>query len=190
ARVGAATAAAVAAGATANGVSEFLSRGVSPGGAPRLEASRRALLVAAARLALGAIALAAAVSGDVSFGTGLTEAGIGAGLILFALVSPGGRRRPRRLQASKARSEAQPWWRGSLTAPPLFWHTRVPGLSPCPTPGFVAGSDTAPARPRGPWRRLLSWRDPRRHRHAGRARHRRPSCRRSAADRRAARPRR
>ena len=109
--MGAATAAAVAAGATANGVSEFLSRGVSPGGAPRLEASRRALLVAAARLALGAIALAAAVSGDVSFGTGLTEAGIGAGLILFALVSPGGRRRPRRLQASRARSEAQPWWR-------------------------------------------------------------------------------
>ena len=78
-----------------------------------LEARRQALLVAPVRLALGLAGVVAAVSIDLPAGTALAEAGLGAGLTLFALVAPGGRRRPERLRPP-ARSPApgrQPWWR-------------------------------------------------------------------------------
>jgi hypothetical protein len=60
--------------------------------APPLTASRQALLVAPVRLALGLAGLATAVSIDLAFGTAIAEAALGAGLTIFALVAPGGRR--------------------------------------------------------------------------------------------------
>ena len=112
----AATAAAEAvAAATANGGRERrdISGGASVEDASPLEARRQALLVAPVRLALGLAGVVAAVSIDLPVGTALAEAGLGAGLTLFALVAPGGRRRPERLRPP-ARSPApgrQPWWR-------------------------------------------------------------------------------
>jgi hypothetical protein len=87
--------------------------GASAKGAPPLDASRQALLVAPVRLALGLAGMLAAVSIDLSAGTALAEAGLGAGLTVFALVAPGGRRRPERLRPpAPARSPAhRPWWR-------------------------------------------------------------------------------
>jgi len=80
--------------------------------APPLRATRQALLVAPVRLALGAAGLIAAVAIDLSFGTAVAEAALGAGLTIFALIAPGSRRRPARLRppATTAPS-AQPWWR-------------------------------------------------------------------------------
>jgi hypothetical protein len=90
-----------------------VSGGASVKGAQPLAASRQALLVAPVRLALGAFLLLAATAIDLSLGTALAEAGVGAGLTIFALVSPGGRRRPERLRppAPAAASTPQPWWR-------------------------------------------------------------------------------
>jgi hypothetical protein len=90
-----------------------VSGGASAEDASPLEPSRQALLVAPVRIALGLAGMLAAVSIDVSAGTALAEAGLGAGLTIFALVAPGGRRRPERLRPP-ARPEGrarQPWWR-------------------------------------------------------------------------------
>jgi len=82
------------------------------------DASRQALLVAPVRLALGLTGVLAAASIDVSAGTALAEAGLGAGLTIFALVASGGRRRPEPLgPPARARAPArQPWWRVLATA--------------------------------------------------------------------------
>ena len=80
--------------------------------APPLSGTRQALLVAPARLALGAGGLIAAVTIDLSFATALAEAALGAGLTIFTLIAPGGRRRPARLRPpATAVSPGQPWWR-------------------------------------------------------------------------------
>jgi len=80
--------------------------------APPLSDTRQALLVAPARLALGAGGLIAAVTIDLSFAAALAEAALGAGLTIFTLIAPGGRRRPARLRPpATAVSPAQPWWR-------------------------------------------------------------------------------
>jgi len=81
--------------------------------APPLPAFRQALLVASVRLALGVAGLAVAVSIDLSSGRALAEAGVGAVLTIFALVVPGGRRRPQRLRppAAAPASAREPWWR-------------------------------------------------------------------------------
>jgi hypothetical protein len=77
-----------------------------------LPATRQALLVAPVRLALGAAGLSAAVAIDVSFETALAAAALGAGLTIFALIAPGGRRRPARLRPPATTAPtAQPWWR-------------------------------------------------------------------------------
>ena len=95
-------------------------------GRPRLDLSRQALLVAPVRLALGVGALAAAVAIELSPGTALAEAGIGAGLIAFALISPGRRRRPERLRLPASKPDAQPWWR--VLAEAMFPSTYVVAL--------------------------------------------------------------
>jgi hypothetical protein len=81
--------------------------------APPLSASLQALLVAPVRLALGLTGLAAAVSIDLAVGTAIAEAAVGAGLTIFALVAPGGRRRPERLRppAAPPAPSPRPWWR-------------------------------------------------------------------------------
>jgi hypothetical protein len=80
--------------------------------APPPFATRQALLVAPVRLALGAAGLIAAVAIDLSLATALAEAALGAGLTIFTLIAPGGRRRPERLRPpGTAASPAQPWWR-------------------------------------------------------------------------------
>jgi pimeloyl-ACP methyl ester carboxylesterase len=79
--------------------------------APPPSAVRQALLVAPVRLFLGAAGLAAAGSIGHSFGTAVAEAGAGAGLTIFALVSPGGRRRPARLRPPEPVQSPQSWWR-------------------------------------------------------------------------------
>jgi hypothetical protein len=80
--------------------------------APLPSATRQALLVAPVRLALGAGGLIAAVAIDLSFATALAEAALGAGLTIFTLIAPGGRRRPVRLRPpATAAPPAQPWWR-------------------------------------------------------------------------------
>jgi hypothetical protein len=85
--------------------------------APPLPANRQAVLVAPVRLALGAAGLIAAAATDLSFGTALAEAALGAGLTIFALIAPGGRRRPARLRPpATATPAAQPWWRTLETA--------------------------------------------------------------------------
>jgi len=96
--------------------------------APPFSASRQAFLVGPVRLALGAAGLAAAVAIDVSFGTALAEAGVGAGLTIFALVSPGGRRRPTQLRppAPVPLKSPQPWWR--VLAAAMFPSTYVVAL--------------------------------------------------------------
>ena len=113
----AATAAAEAvAAATANGGREHgrdMGGDASAEDASSLEARRQALLVAPVRLALGMVGLVATVSIDLPAGTALAEAGLGAGLTLFALAAPGGRRRPERLRppAHSPAPGRQPWWR-------------------------------------------------------------------------------
>jgi hypothetical protein len=84
--------------------------------APPLSASRLILLLAAVRLALGALGVTAAVAIDLRFGTALAEAGVGAGLTIFALVSPGGRRRPEQLRPPAPVQTPQPWWRALAVA--------------------------------------------------------------------------
>jgi hypothetical protein len=111
--VAAATAAAEAvAAATANGGRE-MSGDASVEDASPLEARRQALLVAPVRIALGVAGVLAAVSIDLSAGTAVAEAGLGAGLTIFTLVAPGGRRRPERLRppARPPAQGRQPWWR-------------------------------------------------------------------------------
>ena len=81
-----------------------------PQGAPRFD-SRKALLVAPVRLALGAAGVAAAAAIDRSFGTAVAEAGIGAGLTVFILVSPGARSRPERLRLPSSPPRPERWWR-------------------------------------------------------------------------------
>jgi hypothetical protein len=114
------------AAATANG-GRKASGGAPVGAASSLESSRQALLVAPVRLALGLAGVLAAVSIDVSAGTALAEAGLGAGLTIFALAAPGGRRRPEglRLPARSARA-GQPWWR--VLAVAMFPSTYGVGL--------------------------------------------------------------
>ena len=86
--------------------------------APPLTASRQALLVGPVRLVLGLAGLAAAVSIDVGFGTAIAEAALGAGLTIFALVAPGGRRRPEQLRppALELSPSTQSWWRALAAA--------------------------------------------------------------------------
>jgi hypothetical protein len=80
--------------------------------APPLPVTRQALLVAPIRLALGAAGLITAVAIDLSFATAVAEAALGAGLTIFALIAPGGRRRPARLRLPPTVApSAQPWWR-------------------------------------------------------------------------------
>jgi hypothetical protein len=80
--------------------------------APPLSATRQAVLVAPVRLALGAAGLIAAVAIDLSFATALAEAALGAGLTIFTLIAPGGRRRPARLRPPATEAPAiQSWWR-------------------------------------------------------------------------------
>jgi hypothetical protein len=87
--------------------------GASAEDASSPDASRQALLVAPVRLALGLAGVLAAASIDVSAATALAEAGLGAGLTIFALVAPGGRRRPERLRppAPAPAPAREPWWR-------------------------------------------------------------------------------
>jgi hypothetical protein len=84
--------------------------------APPLSASRLILLLAAVRLALGALGVTAAVAIDLRFGTALAEAGVGAGLTIFALVSPGGRRRPEQLRPPAPVQTPQPGRRALAVA--------------------------------------------------------------------------
>jgi hypothetical protein len=93
-----------------------VSSGASAKGAPPLAASRQALLVGSVRLALGAAGLLAAVSIDVSSGTALAEAGVGAGLTIFTLLAPGGRQRPERLRPPERVPPARTWWRALAVA--------------------------------------------------------------------------
>jgi len=112
-RAAAATAAAEAvAAATANDGKE-MGGDASIEDASPLEARRQALLVAPVRIALGLAGVLAAVSIDLSAGTGLAEAGLGAGLTIFTLIAPGGRRRPEQLRppARPSAPTRQPWWR-------------------------------------------------------------------------------
>jgi hypothetical protein len=85
-------------------------------GAPPLDAWRQALFVGPVRLALGAAGLLAAASMDLSFGTALAEAGAGAGLMIFALVVPGGRHRPWRVRSAEPAPVSQAWWRALASA--------------------------------------------------------------------------
>jgi hypothetical protein len=84
--------------------------------APPLSDSRLILLLAGVRLALGTVGVAAAVAIDLPFGTALAEAGVGAGLTIFALVSPGGRRRPAQLRPPAPVQTPQRWWRALAVA--------------------------------------------------------------------------
>jgi hypothetical protein len=84
--------------------------------APPLSVSRLILLLAGVRLALGTVGVAAAVAIDLPFGTALAEAGVGAGLTIFALVSPGGRRRPAQLRPPAPVQTPQRWWRALAVA--------------------------------------------------------------------------
>ncbi|HEV8212083.1 MAG TPA: hypothetical protein VGP77_18300 [Vicinamibacterales bacterium] len=84
--------------------------------APPLSVSRLILLLAGVRLALGTVGVAAAVAIDLPFGTALAEAGVGAGLTIFALVSPGGRRRPAQLRPPAPVQTPRPWWRALAVA--------------------------------------------------------------------------
>jgi hypothetical protein len=93
-----------------------MSGGASAKGAPLLAASGQALLVGSVRLALGAAGLLAAVSIDLSSGTALAEAGLGAGLTIFTLLAPGGRRRPERLRPPERAPADRSWWRALTVA--------------------------------------------------------------------------
>jgi hypothetical protein len=84
--------------------------------APPLSVSRLILLLAGVRLALGTVGVAAAVAIDLPFGTALAEVGVGAGLTIFALVSPGGRRRPAQLRPPAPVQTPRPWWRALAVA--------------------------------------------------------------------------
>jgi hypothetical protein len=84
--------------------------------APPLSVSRLILLLAGVRLALGTVGVAAAVAIDLPFGTALAEAGVGAGLTIFALVSPGRRRRPAQLRPPAPVQTPRPWWRALAVA--------------------------------------------------------------------------
>jgi hypothetical protein len=84
--------------------------------APPLSVSRLILLLAGVRLALGTVGVVAAVAIDLPFGTALAEAGVGAGLTIFALVSPGGRRRPEQLRPPAPVQTPRPWWRALAVA--------------------------------------------------------------------------
>jgi hypothetical protein len=84
--------------------------------APPLFVSRLILLLAGVRLALGTVGVVAAVAIDLPFGTALAEAGVGAGLTIFAVVSPGGRRRPAQLRPPAPVQTPQPWWRALAVA--------------------------------------------------------------------------
>jgi hypothetical protein len=75
--------------------------------APPPSAPRQLLLLGSVRLALGFAGLAAAAAIGHSFGTALAEAAVGAGLTIFALVSPGGRRRPAQLRPPAPAAPAQ-----------------------------------------------------------------------------------
>ena len=110
------TAAAEAADATANGGREEMSGSASAKGAPPLAASLQALLVGSVRLVLGAAGLLAAVSIDLSSGIALAEAGLGAGLTIFTLLAPGGRRRPERLRPPERVTPTRSWWRALAVA--------------------------------------------------------------------------
>ena len=110
------TAAAEAAGATASGGREEMSGSASAKGAPPLAASRQALLVGSVRLVLGAAGLLTAVSIDLSSSIALAEAGLGAGLTIFTLLAPGGRRRPERLRPPERVTPTRSWWRALAVA--------------------------------------------------------------------------
>jgi hypothetical protein len=64
----------------------------------------------------GTVGVGAAVAIDLPFGTALAEAGVGAGLTIFALVSPGGRRRPAQLRPPAPAQAPWPWWRALAVA--------------------------------------------------------------------------
>jgi hypothetical protein len=106
------TEAAEAAGATASGARDEVGGGASEE-APPPSAPRQLLLLGSVRLALGFAGLAAAAAIGDSFGTALAEAAVGAGLTIFALVSPGSRRRPAQLRppAAAPAHGAQSSWR-------------------------------------------------------------------------------
>jgi hypothetical protein len=109
------TAAAEAAGGTASGGRRKLSGGV-PKAPPQLSVSRQALLLGSVRLALGVAGLAAAAAIGHSFGTALAEAAVGAGLTIFALVSPGNRQRPAQLRPPSSTRAPQYGWRALAVA--------------------------------------------------------------------------
>jgi hypothetical protein len=81
--------------------------------APPPSAPRQLLILGSVRLALGFAGLAAAAEIGHSFGTALAEAAVGAGLTIFALISPGGRRRPAQLRprapAAPGRAAQSSW---------------------------------------------------------------------------------
>jgi hypothetical protein len=85
-------------------------------GAPPPSAPRQALLLGSVRLALGVAGLAAAAAIGHSFGTALAEAAVGAGLTIFALVSPGNRRRPARLRLPDSTRAPEYGWRALAVA--------------------------------------------------------------------------
>lgn len=93
-----------------------MSSGASTTGAPPDPRRQAALLVAPVRFGLGAAGLIAAVAIDVSLGTALAEAALGAGLTIFALVAPGGRRKPAQLRPHAVTPTPQPWWRALAEA--------------------------------------------------------------------------
>jgi membrane associated rhomboid family serine protease len=99
--------------------------------APPLPALRQALLVAPVRLALGLAGLAAAVSIDLAFWTAIAEAALGASLTIFALVAPGGRRRPEQLRPPAWAPLPQPWWRALAVAmfPSTYGVALLTGIS-------------------------------------------------------------
>jgi hypothetical protein len=103
------TAAAAGAAATAN-ADRDMSRG-APERAPRLAS----VLVGTARVVLGAAGVGGSVSLGLSFATAVAEAGLGAGLTIFALVVPGGRQRPWRLAPPRPQARRS-WWRTLFAA--------------------------------------------------------------------------
>jgi hypothetical protein len=111
------TEAAEAADATASGARDDVGGGASEE-APPPSAPRQVLLLGFVRLVLGIAGLAAAAAIGHSFGTALAEAAVGAGLTIFALVSPGGRRRPAQLlpPTPAAARAAQSSWRFLVVA--------------------------------------------------------------------------
>jgi hypothetical protein len=52
----------------------------------------------------------------VSFATALAEAAVGAGLTIFTLLAPGGRRRPERLRPPTLPPPPRSWWRALAVA--------------------------------------------------------------------------